>query len=78
MSKMNLSNFTTDELIDALPPNRPLYKDSDLWAIRTDDMEDVYMDQHHNESFRQFIERYINWLVYEDKNNSVDLLLKIG
>lgn len=31
--------YDTDDLIDCLPQNRPLYKDSGLWEIRTDDME---------------------------------------
>lgn len=45
------------EPIDELPENRPLYKDSGLWQIRTDDMEKVLYQQEVNESFDDFIKR---------------------
>lgn len=54
--------WSTDDLIDCLPQNRPLYKDSGLWQIRTDDMENIYMQQNCNETFRGFIIRYLEWL----------------
>jgi hypothetical protein len=44
-------------MINELPQNRPLYKDSGLWQIRSDDMEDVIYDQEVNESFFDFIKR---------------------
>ena len=60
---MNLQNYRLENLIDALPQNRPIYKDSGLWAIRTDDMENVYMTQNCNETLKDFIIRYIEWLL---------------
>lgn len=54
--------WSTDDLIDCLPQNRPLYKDSGLWQIRTDDMENIYMQQNCNETLRGFIIRYLEWL----------------
>ena len=54
--------WATDVLIDCLPENRPLYKDSGLWQIRTDDMEDIFMQQNVNETLRGFIIRYLEWL----------------
>lgn len=54
--------FKTETLIDCLPQNRPLYKDSGLWQIRTDDMDDVYMVQNVNETLRGFLVRYLEWL----------------
>lgn len=59
---MNLEQYSTEDLIDSLPENCPLYKDSGLWQVRTDDMYNVYIQQHANESLRQFIIRYIEWL----------------
>lgn len=44
-------------MLKNLPENRPLYKDSGLWQIRTDDMEDVIFEQGVNESFFDFIKR---------------------
>ncbi len=52
------------EMLENLPENRPLYKDSGLWQIRTDDMEDVIFQQGVNESFFDFIKRAY------DKDNS--------
>ena len=54
--------YDTHDLIDCLPQNRPLYKDSGLWAIRTDNMENVYITQNCNETLRGFIIRYLDWL----------------
>jgi len=59
---MNFKNIKTEVLIDCLPQNKPLYKDSGLWQVRTDDMEDVIFQQHSNETFREFIERYCETL----------------
>lgn len=60
--KYNYELYTTGDLIDCLPENRPLYKDGGLWQIRSDDMLYVYMAQGTNESFRDFIIRYIESL----------------
>lgn len=51
---------TLNELTDMLqniPENRPLYKDSGLWQVRSDDMEEIYFQQKVNESFYEFIKR---------------------
>lgn len=45
------------DMIDNIPENRPLYKDSGLWQVRSDDMEEVYYQQKVNESFCEFIKR---------------------
>lgn len=50
-------------MLDAIPENRPLYRDSGLWQVRSDDMEKVLFQQGCQESFFSFIER-----VYEDDN----------
>lgn len=44
-------------MLDSLPENRNLYKDSGLWQIRSDDDNDVLFQQTLNESFYDFIER---------------------
>jgi hypothetical protein len=53
---MQLLNELIDR-IEQLPENRPLYKDSGLWQIRSDDMTEVIFEQKATESFNQFIER---------------------
>lgn len=70
--------WATDDLIDCLPQNRPLYKDSGLWQIRTDDMENVLIDQNCNETLRGFIIRYLEWIEeYEDITEvRIDLSLR--
>ena len=62
VSRRSFMWWTTDDLIDCLPQNRPLYKDGGLWQVRTDDMEDVFMHQNCNETLRGFIIRYLEWL----------------
>ena len=47
------------EVIDELPENLPLYKDSGLWQIRSDDMENVLFQQECDQSFEEFISRYL-------------------
>lgn len=47
-------------MLENIPQNRPLYKDSGRWQIRTDDMEDVIFEQGVNESFFDFILRAYN------------------
>ena len=53
-------------MIENIPQNRPLYKDSGLWQIRTDDMEEVLYQQGVDESFFNFISR-----AYEKENNFI-------
>jgi len=47
-----------NEIVDWLPENMPLYKDSGLWQVRSDDMDDVICQQRVNESFKEFLVRY--------------------
>lgn len=68
------------QIMHNLPENAPLYKDSGLWQVRTDDMQEVIAQQTANESFEDFIRRYSDavnkpnnnkaigetWLGYED------------
>ena len=51
-------------MLENIPQNRPLYKDSWLSQVRTDDMENVIFEQGVNESFFDFIKR-----VYEKENS---------
>lgn len=44
-------------MLENIPENRPLYKDSGLWTVRTDDMEFVLFEQDSNETFFDFIKR---------------------
>lgn len=52
------------ELIAAeFPENMPLYKDSGLWQMRSDDMENVLVEQEADEKFHSFVHRcweYVN------------------
>ena len=41
--------------LDDFPENMPLYKDSGLWQLRSDDMETVVVQQHVNQSDAEFI-----------------------
>ena len=70
--------YATEDLIDCLPENRPLYKDSGLWQIRTDDMENVFIDQNCNETLRGFILRYLDWLDDIDKEAVNDIWLSLS
>lgn len=51
------SNLDLHIALDNIPENRPLYKDSGLWQVRSDDMEEVLFQQTCDESFTQFIRR---------------------
>ena len=55
-SNCNLPHVIVSLLSD-MPENKPLYKDSGLWQLRTDDMEDVILQQSSDESDNDFIER---------------------
>lgn len=70
--------YATEYLIDCLPQNRPLYKDSGLWQVRTDDMENVLIDQNCNETLRGFILRYLDWLDDIDKEAVNDIWLSLS
>ena len=43
--------------LNELFENQPIYKDSGLWQVRSDDMEDVLFQQGVNESFPALIDR---------------------
>ncbi len=60
-----------EHLLDLLPENLPLYKDSGLWQLRTDDMEDVICSQGANEAFRPFIERCLAQFVKDEEGDLV-------
>ena len=46
-----------EQMLDDLPENRPLYKDSGTWEIRSEDLDTTYFTQGVNESFGDFIRR---------------------
>ena len=71
VGKRSFIGYSTEDLIDCLPENQPLYKDSGLWQIRTDDMENVMMYQHASETLRNFILRFYDWL---DEHNQTDIV----
>ncbi len=52
------TNCELVQIMHNLPENAPLYKDSGLWQVRTDDMQEVIAQQTANESFEDFIRRY--------------------
>lgn len=59
---MNYNELPTAVLIDSLPENRSLYKDSGLWTIFGDDFETPILEQTANEDFRQFLVRYYEFI----------------
>ena len=44
-------------MMDNLPENRPLYKDSGQWTIRDEELEKIYFEQEVNETTEEFIKR---------------------
>ena len=59
---MNYNELPTAVLVDSLPENRPLYKDSGLWTIYDDDFEIPILKQTASEDFRQFLIRYYEFI----------------
>lgn len=55
------SRPSTDYLAAEFPESRPLYKDSGLWQMRSDDMDDVMVEQEVNEPFDAFIRRCVEY-----------------
>lgn len=55
-SNCNLPHVSVSLLSD-LPENKPLYKDSGLWQLRSDDMDEVIIQQHSEESDEAFLEK---------------------
>ncbi len=67
--------------LNNLPENKPLYKDSGLWQMRTDDMKDVIIQQSVNETDSDFITRCISINIEEkrgtlEKHQIIDELCK--
>lgn len=55
------------QMLHDMPENRPLYKDSGSWQVRSDDMEQVLYQQDANETFHAFVLRcYTAENVYQD------------
>ncbi len=50
-----------NELDYDLPENMPLYRDSGLWQLRSDDMNETILHQFVNEKFIDFINRCKQW-----------------
>ena len=59
---------TFELVINNLLENRPLYKDSGLWQIRSEDMNEVLYQQDVNETFIEFINR-----VFKSENQLQEL-----
>ena len=57
-----------EQMLDDLPENRPLYKDSGTWEIRSEDLDTVHFTQGCDESFGNFIKR-----AYEVENYYTNL-----
>ena len=76
VSKRSFIGYSTEDLIDCLPENQPLYKDSGLWQIRTDDMENVIMGQNANETLRGFILRFYDSL--DERNQTYIILVDLS
>lgn len=72
---MNFDKYTTEDIINSLPENQPLYKDSGTWNIYTDDFKDVISYQNPNETMREYLIRHILENVKGDNliNLKVDL-----
>jgi len=59
---MNYNEFTTGILINCLPENKPLVKDSGLWTIYNEKFETPIFEQKSNESLKKFLIRYYEFL----------------
>lgn len=59
---MDLEKLTTEQLIESIPENRPIYKDSGLWTVYNDVFDTPIIRQSCNESLKQFLIRYIEFL----------------
>ena len=49
-----------EQMLDDMPQNRCLYRDSGLWRISDEDNNTVLYEQGVNEDFSEFIERCYN------------------
>lgn len=67
----NFQGYNMLTQLGNLPENMPLYKDSGLWQVRSDDMEEVVFQQGVEEPFEKFIER-----VFYSTNKPEDVIIK--
>lgn len=67
---LDLANVS-NSLLSGLPENMPLYKDSGLWQLRTDDMDDVILQQSSDESDDMFIAKCRNIQRKKESKDSV-------
>jgi len=49
-----------EQMLDDMPQNRCLYRDSGIWEIRDEDNNETLYEQGVNEDFDKFIERAYN------------------
>ncbi len=63
---MNIINhvktFSLEEILNSIPQNKSLYRDSGIWQIRTDDMKEVIFKQKIDQSFTDFIYCYVEFI----------------
>lgn len=50
-----------EEIFKQLPDNMPLYKDSGRWQLRSDDMEEVIIQQQSWEAIESFLDRCVDY-----------------
>lgn len=60
-------NYDIETLIDNMPENIILYKDSGLWSFYDDSFDNVLLDQNTIETFKQFVIRFMYYLESENK-----------
>lgn len=74
---IDLRRVDTRTIIECLPENRALYKDSGLWNV-LDDEDNPICEQGVNETFRDFIVRYGEMCLEEDKDEEWGFAQDIG
>ena len=74
---MNLESRKLEHLLDVLPENRPIYKDSGLWHIMEDDMSSTYITQMVNEPLKDFVIRYLRLIKSENKGLFIDICIDL-
>lgn len=62
-----------------MPENKPIYKDSGMWAIYEEDLKTLIVQQEYGETLKQFICRYLNKLMSEGEQHvTEDILWKLS
>ena len=69
---MDLAKLLTDQLLNILPENLAIYKDSGSWNIYSDDMKEELYHQELNENLKQFLLRVIYDLQKKEYNESLE------